>query len=81
MPKEAPHEHSPVAQLAEQVAVNHRVGSSNLSRGARIPRALHAKGLFLCHIAINAREGFSRHPARTNPTRRSDQAKNHTTPK
>ena len=30
------HEHSPVAQLAEQVAVNHRVGSSNLSRGARL---------------------------------------------
>ena len=26
--------HSPVAQSAEQVAVNHRVGGSNPSRGA-----------------------------------------------
>ena len=29
-----PRTHSPVAQLAEQVAVNHRVGGSNPSWGA-----------------------------------------------
>ena len=35
--------HSPVAQLVEQVAVNHRVGGSSPSRGAFFGRNVHIK--------------------------------------
>ena len=47
--------HSRVAQLAEQVAVNHLVGGSNPSPGANEPRRVHCRALYVVHGSLSPR--------------------------